>query len=138
MSDIKCTACGSTDVQKLSMVHQSGISRIDATATGTAKSFGDFAPFAETKTRTTGTQVSELAQQAAPPQPKSMALWVVLALALGIGPWFLNIHLEFIVWPLCGYMAWRTKKYNETVYAPRREQWNRSWMCHRCGSVFAV
>jgi hypothetical protein len=62
--DISCTNCGSENVQKLSLVHESGASTIDAKTVGVGVGTGGIGAVGA---QTTGAQNTMIAARAAPP-----------------------------------------------------------------------
>ena len=39
---------------------------------------------------------------------------------------------------LCVFLVMRARAYNSTVYPPLIERWRRSFLCRRCGDIFAT
>lgn len=139
-----CGSCASEDIQKLSMVYESGTSRIDARTSGTSTGFGVArgglgVGTAFNSSRTRGTQMSELAKRAAPPKAKLAIGWIFIGLfgsflvaaLLGIG-----VAILFVA--LCGFLAFKGFKYNGAVFPPLRATWEQSWLCHRCGTISRI
>lgn len=128
----RCPVCDSENVQKCSVIYQSGISSSNAATL--ADKF-----VAVTK----GVNMTALAQSVAPPAKKenSWFLTVVCALATLL---FLDDDnkLMFLIC-LCG-TGWFLKEnldtynYNEKVWPDLYDTWLHTYLCHRCGNVFVI
>lgn len=142
MNHYKCGTCGATDIQKLSMVYETGTSTISTTTTGSTIG-GGFGGGglggggAKTRSSTSGQQTTELARRAAPPQKKLAFSWIAIGFFAGILVAALfGFPVMILFWGLCGYLAWRGFTHNAQVYPGQKGLWDRSWLCHRCGGVF--
>ena len=122
--DHYCPKCGSAEVRRLALVHAAGL----AIAGGSQ---------AEIRAQ------SILSRHAAPPSKKTLVSWrilagvaVIVALASLRRPG-LGTLLAFIVAALAVGIALRASRYNSVVYPELSDLWARSFMCGRCGEVFA-
>jgi hypothetical protein len=184
---VKCTSCGSDNVQRVQMAYEMGTQNISATSTGTIR--GTSRTISSTSS---GTQQTQLARRLAPPGKRSLnyAAGLVLAgillclLGLNLGtevtrtpaagvaqashklkkkidktdvalpsqaavvpaaetrsifgalthPLFLAGILACI-----GGSAWsiRNRRWNRRQWPLLLAEWQRRWICHKCGTVFA-
>jgi len=148
-SAFACVKCGSDRIKSLKLVHEDGFMRNLSGTTGVAVSRGGVAVGAAT---TKGVSQSETSRRYAPPatpQTTSLfaqALFFALILALIIAyvasnsPWMLLVAVPVAVWVY-------VKVRRSTVVSNAREQsryseamgaWERSYLCERCGQVFAL
>lgn len=152
--DCSCPKCGSDKTVGLPMVYASGTSSIEAFSfyIGTKKNYGVIPTFGSSQTLA--------AKQLAPPQKKSsqVAGFVVFGLMfLAFGGFFAlagsssqgpeGSAYSQIGWgaiaiglPIAIVGAIFThrsaKTYNETVWQPLYEEWQDSFICKRCGTIF--
>jgi hypothetical protein len=83
-----------------------------------------------------------LSKQAAPPTKKPAVMWaaasaifaIVAVLSLSRSPLFTTVAFASVAVAI-GFAA-RAMTYNSMVFPRLHEQWERSFMCNRCGSVF--
>lgn len=143
---MQCTQCNSDNVQKLSLVYEQGTQNIQTTGhtTGAGVGFGSGglgAAFGSARTTTAGKSQSITAQKAAPPNKKPLILQVVLTI-VGIlllmadfkGGWAIVLGWGLIA--TGGFMIWKSYQYNKNTYPPLYAEWQRSWFCNKCGSIF--
>jgi hypothetical protein len=152
---MQCPNCKSDDTTKLSLVHAAGLSDVETRSRGHAWALGDIGPlFGFASSKAIGTSQTHLSKQAAPPIKKRYR-HVILAwlLGLAIGTWLILVinaptgaldpHiLSQFHWLAYSFSAvnvfilavlWR---FNHMILPRRRDLWNRSFMCRRCGKVF--
>ncbi len=152
---MQCPKCKSEDAVKLSLVHSAGLADIRTKSRGHAIGLaGAGLLLAVDNFATTGTSQSRLSKLAAPPRKKRYRN-VILAwlIGLAIGSWlilfidaptpsldsrtFTQIHWFVSVFStamiLILAVLWR---FNHSILPRRRELWNRSSMCRRCGEIF--
>ena len=109
----KCGSCGSEDIQKLSVVYETGTSNIDARTTGSSTGLGIGrgglgVGTAFNSSRTRGTQTTELAKRAAPPKRKAGAGWIVAGIIGALIATAFTGIIGFILVPaLCAYLAYQ-------------------------------
>ena len=145
LTSLACTQCGSAEVRRLSLIYQEGLAIINTRSQGSGVAFGSGggAAFGSTSTHTTGTQQTALSKRAAPPAKKHTILWAIAAAFVG----FLTIgglaKFSFMTLVFGGltYLAvtqmLKAKAYNAAVFPTQYAQWERSFMCNRCGATFA-
>lgn len=146
VSSFQCTSCGSGDIQRLAMIYEAGTSVIDTTTRGTVAGAGIGGSGSlglgggVTSHRTTGTQMTALASRAAPPEKAKVFLWVFLGWLVGVLLAAAFKSITAFLLPIAGacYLAWRGSRYNSKVWPDLKAKWDRSWLCHRCGSTFVA
>ena len=152
---MQCLKCNSEDAVKLSVVHAAGLSDIRTHVRGHGWAAGDsglLLGFGSSKV--IGTSQTKLSKLAAPPHKKRYR-HVILAWFIGLfmaGPLidvftassrnpdaFLRRDFEifaytfFIIAVFVLAILWN---FNHLILPRRRELWNRSFMCRRCGEIF--
>ena len=150
--DLRCPNCNSSDLKKLSLAYQEGLTRGTARTRLRALLFGEDGPNVILgSAATNGVYQTELSKSLRPPRKRSygrLLLWaalvsfvwlssyihVVMASALKVS------SLPVVVFGAVGVstfliVALATWRYNQLVYPRRYEQWNRSVVCQRCGKV---
>lgn len=143
---VTCPKCESEDVQRLAMIYQHGTATSISTGSTLAGVGDDLAVAA---TVTSGKQQSLLAQQAAPPQPKpSSDLFHATGLVLLLlGPVVFLMSRDLLISGLMVFVGAilfasarainrEAEEYNRTTYPRLKEQWERTWLCLRCGNRF--
>lgn len=124
------------------MVFQSGTSTAVHDSTGVGFGLGSGGPAVGFGgARTTSTSISSLAAQVAPPQPRPTWLYkigVILPFPaftqieekpLGAGIIILIGVVSFV-------LLSRTNRWNKKELPKLVAQWERRWLCHKCGTVF--
>lgn len=139
MKEIKCIHCGSTELQKCSVIHEGG------TSTGSSVSFGGVGGKAGAFS-TSSTSQTALAKKLAPPPRTGVLAMIFLTIGvlffgfLGIGmmrdPGAWWIYWLFMA-AICALRLFIGVKRN-LVYAEKMESYNRLWFCHRCGEVSSI
>ncbi len=110
---MQCTECNSDNVQRLSVIYESGTQQINTTSNsigssvGVGRGFGLGVGSATTKTK--GTSQSYLAGKAAPPKKKSFipALVITGIGVVGYAIDFLNIIVVLLPVALSAFLAYR-------------------------------
>lgn len=143
VSSFQCTSCGSGDIQRLAIVYESGTSNIETTTHGSTTGVGIGSGgrlgvgTAASSHRTSGTQMTELAKRAAPPEQKTGLGWIAIGLIAAV---VLAVIISWIVAVpvLAGFvfLARQGMQYNSNVWPGLKSTWDRSWLCHRCGATF--
>ena len=142
--DLACPKCSTTEVRKLSLIYNEGLSIINTVShgTGAAVGSGGGMAFGSHSSHTTGRQQTGLSKQAAPPEKKHWILWSSCAVVCGF------IALSGLSHPGFGTLvaiglavlsvrfALKGKEYNAQVLPGLLQQWDRSFMCNRCGEKF--
>jgi hypothetical protein len=145
MMSLACPKCSSNDAKSLSLIYREGLSIINTQTTtfGSAVGSGGGVAFGSSSGTTTGRQQSVLSRQAAPPARKGWILWAILVVAFGMGAVGGMVHpgigtllaIAMVVFSV--RMVMRARKFNVEEYPGIYQRWERSFMCNRCGEVFA-
>lgn len=150
----QCPDCHSTDLVKLSLVYAGGLSEIDthSQVRGLALA-GDGIGVSFTGTQTGGTLQTHLSRIAAPPHKKRYRYFVLAWALLFIVPGWIALSLEetqpgnaahvhqlftWFSWIYLGLLVlalWVLWRYNHRFYPQRYREWDRSFMCRRCGKI---
>jgi predicted RNA-binding Zn-ribbon protein involved in translation (DUF1610 family) len=118
-----CPRCGSAEVRRLSLIHQAGLTASEKNGAGRMQTV--------------------LSKNAAPPAMKPRLSWAVLAIASfvvvvvslpGETPKTL-VPLAVAAFAMAKWL--RAVWYNNMVYPGLYSLWEKSFMCGRCGEVFA-
>ena len=142
--NLACPKCASTEVRKLSMIYNEGLSIINTQTTsfGSGVTSGGGMAFGSSSGATTGQQQTMLSKQAAPPSKKHWILWTGFAAFCGL------VGISGLTHPGVGNLvgiglavmgarfAIAGKKYNEEVHPGLFQRWEQSFMCNRCGERF--
>jgi hypothetical protein len=143
--NLACPKCTSQEVRKLSLIHNEGLSIINTQSQTVAfggGAFGGVGSTAAAGTSTVGRQQTALSKQAAPPAKKHWILWATLAgfFALftmgGLTRPSFGTLFTLIIAGLGVRFALQARKYNAEIHPSLQQQWERSFMCNRCGEVF--
>jgi hypothetical protein len=140
-----CPLCNSPETQRLSVIYsESSESRGQSPFAGPGVAGG----LGIGKGEFFAGRQSILAAKAAPPAPRSLDLfhyfvsvasWLIAAFLferLNVGPWILWVGASSVA-ILVGYVVPRPKqKWNETSLPALRAEWERKFMCKRCGEIF--
>lgn len=140
MGSIVCPVCGSENVQRYSVVYQSGVSNVTSNSFGV----GYAGKFGVGTVKTNSVSVSAMASSTAPPVKasveKEFLLWLFIAfvIALMIGSVLPNVisDIKWVALLLAPYMAYKKYRWNQEVWPQLYEQWTRSWICLKCGHRF--
>lgn len=130
--DFRCPVCKSENVQRCSVIYQSGISSSNAATL--ADKF-----VAVTK----GVNMTALAQSVAPPAKKEDSwFWTGLFACFAFLFWD-NGNVGLFLFFLCvtGWFLkinFDTYNYNEKIWPTLYDTWLHSYLCHRCGNVFVL
>jgi hypothetical protein len=150
--ELRCPNCGSTDLKKASLAHEEGLSRIKAKSRLRGLFFGDdgtsvLVGTAETK----GIQQTELAKRLRP--PKKWSYLKPIGWSAGISFVLLIVYVHSVmgstgkVSSLSGMVAtvaigglflvlmFATWRHNRLAYPRQLAEWQRSFVCQRCGTV---
>ena len=153
----QCPDCQSADLVKLSLVYAAGTSAINGRSRGRGFAFAENGiGLSFSRTRASGKIQTQLSRMASPPHKKRyryvIVTWLLgfyLALCIA-APWgritpahaaHLHQQFAFFSWMYCAFLVfvlgvlWR----NNHVVCPRRyREWDRSFMCRRCGMIVRV
>jgi len=154
---MECSVCHSTNLVKVSLAYEQGLSDYQGHSRLRGLSFGTGGVgLWGGRTRSTGTLQNRVSARLNPPRKWSywttLRVWVAGLVVL----WFVCVALtpanaykakEFIrefTWALevyagalafFGWLAWR---YNRRIFPGKRRIWDRSFLCRRCGKTMAV
>jgi hypothetical protein len=94
---------------------------------------------------TRATSMSLTAQKVAPPQlqkltwASGLAVIGVLVILNGMTSMSLGTILTgIVIFSPGAYLLYSRKKWNKEVYPQLLTQWQKSWLCHKCGNVFVL
>ena len=152
---MQCPKCKSDDAVKLSLVHAAGLSDIQTRSRGHGWALGDGGLVLGFGNSTgSGNTQTKLSKLAAPPHKKRYR-HVILAWLIGLvmaGPLIdafnayaanpdAALRREFQIFAyifsaLLVFILAALWSFNHLVLPGRREFWNRSFMCRRCGEIF--
>lgn len=143
-----CPNCGSDNIVRFSVAYRNGTSDIDTTTnTGGVGFAGGHLGIGGASGHTTGTQMTQLAQEVAPPKKMGYVAPIVIGIVVGFIVAALCDHistnLEFVgliafaaVVYFLGYK--KAYLYNRDTYPQLMAQWNQSWLCMKCGHKFIL
>lgn len=150
--DLRCPDCNSTDLKRLSLLYQEGLSRVRTRSRLLALVFGEGGPdLAVGRAATRGIQQTELSRTHKPPVKWSYRRLIFRAMALTFValaayivfvasgtppvstlPLKLYVFLAPVVFLVLAFAVWR---HNHLRFPREYAQWNRSFICQRCGAV---
>ncbi len=152
--DLRCPKCNSTDLKKVSLAHQEGLYRVHARTRLRAVVVGSGGPdMVVGRATTQGSNQSVLSKALRPP-----VKWSYLKVVLWSGVAFLGVSwlifyvntvttnsstvlspplsvfalISATMFALLLFFVWR---HNHSIYAQRYAEWDRSFICQRCGTV---
>ena len=152
--DLRCPKCNSTDLKKVSLAHEEGLLRNEGRTRLRAVVAGSGGPdLVVARATTHGTQQSALSKKLAPPVKWSYlkvirwsvlvflsAGWLVFyvnsvttnATTVSSAPLTLFALISGAVFALLLFLVW---KHNHSSYQTQYAQWDKSFICERCGTV---
>lgn len=144
--ELNCPSCHSENTQKLSAVYESGLSNIAAQTHGVGIGLGRRGlSVGAGAASTSGTSQTVVSQRAAPPQKKGFLkpLLKILGVSVVAALVVSSLHIPFLgivvdlAW-FAGSGAWvyHALRYNATTWVMLTEEWQKSFLCHRCNHVF--
>ena len=151
---VECPRCNSEQVQKLSVIYESGVAVINTTSAGygigaTGQGLGG--GFGAAATR--GVQVTALAAKAAPPARRNAGRPAIWMLFCGFLPfmlhWFDSNGLGPPTPPIVMYSSFGIAAFaflilvsnafwNSTEWPKLYRHWERMYMCNRCGTMLVA
>jgi len=152
--ELRCPQCNSTDLKKLSLAYQEGISHVNARTRLHGVVVGSNGPDLVVGSGTTkGIQQTAISRMVAPPRKwsyKRLLGWSLLAfLAVGWIVFYANtvvtnsqtvssvpltVYTVLAVCAFAGAFA-RFWRHNHSAYPREFTRWERSYLCGRCGTV---
>ena len=152
--DLRCPQCNSTDVKKLSLAYQEGISRVNAHTRLRGVVVGSDGPDLVVGSGTTkGFQQTAISRAVTPPAKWSYAKlvgWSALVFfSVGWIIFYVNTVTTnsqtvssvpltvYAILALCAFAATVTGfwRHNHSKYREEYARWSRSFVCNRCGAV---
>lgn len=152
--DLQCPNCNSTDLKKVSLAYQEGLSRLNARTRIRGVVVGSDGPdLVVGRATTKGTQQTEISKALTPPKkwsyPRLFGWSVLVFLSVGWIVFYVNTITRnsssvssvpltiYIVLSSCVFVAlcfihW---KHNHSSYPQQYAKWDRSFICERCGAV---
>jgi uncharacterized integral membrane protein len=152
--DLRCPKCNSTDLKKVSLAHEEGLLRSEGRTRLRAVVAGSGGPdLVVARATTNGTQQSALSKKLSPPVKWSYlkvigwsvlvflsAGWLVFyvnsvttnATNVSSAPLTLFALISGAVFALLLFLVW---KHNHSSYQTQYAQWDKSFICERCGTV---
>lgn len=137
---LTCPNCGSSDVRRLPLIYEAGVSQITTRTTGVGVTLGGAVGVGGARSK--GISQTELAHRVAPPAKRSQrgATWaMVLGLIIGLPNLADNTGAAVIMLLVAAGGAWaffRAAQWNRRVWPQLYDRWDRSYMCERCGHGF--
>lgn len=152
--DLRCPKCNSTDLKRISLAYQEGLSRINTRSRLRAIAVGTDGPdMILGRATTRGTQQTEFSKTLTPPKKWSYRkLLRYSVFGFVVGAWIIvPVHATMtqsravISLPLLAFaglcfglvvvLSFAFWKHNCSIYASEYARWNRSFVCNRCGAV---
>ena len=152
--DLQCPNCKSTDLKKVSLAYQEGLQRVSTRTRLRGIVVGSDGPDVVVGRATTkGTQQTEISKVLTPPKKWSYlkligwsALvflsigWIVFyvntitrnASSISSVPLAIYVLVSTAIFAAVFVVYW---KRNHSAYPRQYEQWDRSFLCQRCGTV---
>jgi len=152
--ELQCPNCRSTDLKKVSLVYQEGLRRVRTRMRLRGMVVGSDGPdLVVGRATTEGIQQTDISKMLTPPKKWSYRRlfgWSLLAfLSVGWIVFYVNTITTnsstlsslplamYIVFSasvcVCLLVAW--SKHNYSTYRRQRAQWDRSFICKRCGAI---
>lgn len=151
---MECSSCHSTDLVKLSLVYEQGLSELQAQSRLAGLSLGTAGlGFWGGRARTTGTLQTRLSRRLSPPGKmsywKALVFWFLSFVLVGCVSGYLGaishisdklFHQRFnlfgdIYTGSLVFLLWLIWRYNHRVFPARHTRWDRSFICRRCGKI---
>ena len=142
----ECPNCHSDNIQSFEVAYRNGVTTSSSTTTGRGVGSGGGLGLGTAKT--TGTSVSQIAQEVAPPAKKGIVkkflligiiLMFLLSAILGSVSNTLGSIGALLGWVLSGAFVYKTAYlWNRDVYPQLLDQWHHSYICFRCGQHFTI
>lgn len=152
--DLRCPKCNSTDLKKVSLAYQEGLFRTEARTRLSAAVVGGNGPdLVVGRATTRATNQSAVSNQLNPPVKWSYVKVVFRSLLVCLGAGWIVFYVNTVatnsssvsslpltffilisaaIFALLLFLVW---KHNNTAYKKRFAEWDRSFICPRCGAV---
>lgn len=136
---MQCPKCNSDQTQRLEVIFENGTQDVNtrSNSVGLASSRGGLGIGTATTT-TTGKTQSLAAQRVAPPEKKKIAgpiFGIVFGVVcmMGGGGWLV---FGLALACSCGYVFSQSSSYNKNTWPQLFKNWENSWYCNKCGTVY--
>jgi hypothetical protein len=152
--DLRCPKCNSTDLKKVSIAHEEGLFRSEGRTRLSAVAVSGGGPdLVVGRATTRGTEQSALSKKLTPPVKWSYLKvigWSVLAfLCLGWLVFYVNTVttnattvssapltlFALIYGAIFALLLFLVRRHNHSSYQTQYAQWDKSFICERCGTV---
>jgi hypothetical protein len=150
--DLRCPKCNSTDLKKVSLAHQEGRFRVDTRTRLRGVIVGEGGPDVVVGRATTrGIQQTELSKRLCPPTKWSYLKFVLWSASVSLVALIVYVRsvmsssypassLPVKLYALLAPVAFVLlvafyRRHNHSTYQVQYAQWNRSFICQRCGTV---
>jgi hypothetical protein len=150
--DLRCPDCNGTDLKRVSLAYQEGLSHVDARTRLRAFMFGNEGPtLIVGKAVTQGVHWTQLSQLLSPPRKWSYVRLVLGSLAVTVAALFayvifvassrppvttlplkLYVFVAPVVFLVLAFAVWR---HNHLRFPREYARWERSFICQRCGAI---
>jgi hypothetical protein len=152
--DLRCPKCSSTDLKKVSVAYEEGLFRSEGRTRLRAVAVGSGGPdLVVGRATTRRTEKSALSKKLTPPAKWSylkvigwsvlvflFAGWLVFyvntvttnATTVSSAPLTFFALISGAIFALLLFLAWR---HNHSIYQTQYAQWEKSFICERCGTV---
>jgi len=151
---MECLVCQSTNLVKVSLAYEQGLSEYKGQSRSRGLSLGTAGlGLWGGRTKSTGTFQTRLSARLSPPTKMSYWKTTVWWFVGFLGLWFVaialmpaNAHKANEFSRECGWIAdayaaalvflwWFIWRYNHRVFPVQRRRWDRSFLCRRCGKT---
>ncbi len=149
--DLRCPNCNGADLKKVALAYQDGRLRVNTRTRLRGFVFGEGGPDVVVGRATTrGIQQTELSKVLSPPAKwsyKKLVLWSVFITLVALVVYIrvvvsspppvssLPVKLYVVLAPAAFiFLVVRFWRHNHLVYPQHYAQWNRSFICERCGA----
>lgn len=127
-----CPKCSSENIQHFRVVYEGGTGTQVSTTSGVGVGVGRGGiGLGVGGAKTQSTTTSLLAQRVAPPQKKKVPAWIWLVGLLLLGYYGVGAILLAV-------LLYRNYRWNKTEWVSLYQQWEKSWLCQKCGHTFAI
>ncbi len=150
--DLRCQKCNSTDLKKVSLVYEEGLLRSDAHTRIRGVLVGSGGPDVVVGSAATkGTHQSALSKRLSPPKKWSylkLVVWFAVVSFIALVVYIQSVMgssstasalpvklyglIASCVFALLAFSTWR---HNRSTVPRRYAEWDRSFVCERCGAV---